>query len=135
MGVKLMTSVVIASVSGVAAVAAAVPVPHLPIINLGESISAVVAGSLLIVLCSSMRRTRVAKYVFTELHICFHASAGAPCKSYTILGRSPVTARPSRFLKYGWSKHFRKWQHPCGSAGRAAHSFRTPPAVVAHSTV
>ena len=56
MGVKLLSSVVIASISGVAALAAAVPTPHVPMMHLGESLSAVVAGTLLIALGSAMRR-------------------------------------------------------------------------------
>jgi hypothetical protein len=55
----LLTSVVIASISGVAAFAAAVPAPHLPLGYLGESVSAVVAGTLFIVLGSAMRRAGV----------------------------------------------------------------------------
>ena len=61
MGVKLLTSVVIASISGVAAYAAAVPAPNLPLGYFGESLSAVVAGTVLIVLGSAMRRSGVPK--------------------------------------------------------------------------
>ena len=61
MGVKLLTSVVIASISGMAAVAAAVPSPHLPMLPVSESASAVLAGTVLIVLGAAMRRTGVSK--------------------------------------------------------------------------
>jgi hypothetical protein len=61
MGVRLLTSVVIAGISGVAALAASVPTPHLPTLPLGESVSAVVAGTMLIALGSAMRRSGPSK--------------------------------------------------------------------------
>lgn len=56
MGVRLLTSVLLASISGAAALAASVPAPHLPLVELSESVSAVLAGTILIVLGSAMRR-------------------------------------------------------------------------------
>ena len=57
MGIKVLTSVVIAGISGAAALAATVPAPHLPLMHFGESVSAVVAGTLFIALGSAMRRS------------------------------------------------------------------------------
>ena len=61
MGVKVLTSIVLASISGAAALAASVPAPHLPLVQLSESVSAVLAGTVLIVLGSAMRRSGASK--------------------------------------------------------------------------
>jgi len=57
MGIKVLASVVIAGISGAAAVAASLPSPHFPVMHFGESVSAVVAGTLFIAVGSAMRRS------------------------------------------------------------------------------
>ena len=61
MGVKFLASIVIASVSGVVALAASLPTLQIPLIHLSESVSAVLIGTTLIVVGSAMRRGGLSK--------------------------------------------------------------------------
>jgi hypothetical protein len=61
MGLRLLTSVFVASVSGAAAVAASLPAVQVPTFHVSESVSAVLVGTVLIVLGSAVRRSGLSK--------------------------------------------------------------------------
>ena len=61
MGVKVLASMLIASVSGVALLAATLPVAQIPTMHVSESVSAVLVGTALIVVGSMMRRGGLSK--------------------------------------------------------------------------
>ncbi len=56
MGLKFLSSILIASVSGVAALASTLPAVQVPAVHLSESVSAVLVGTFLIVVGSAVRR-------------------------------------------------------------------------------
>lgn len=58
---KFLASIVIASVSGVAVLAASLPTIQIPMVHLSESVSAVLIGTTLIVVGSAMRRGGLSK--------------------------------------------------------------------------
>lgn len=61
MGVRLLTSLFVASVSGAAALASTLPAVQVPTIQISESASAVLVGTLLIVVGSAVRRGGLSK--------------------------------------------------------------------------
>jgi len=61
MGLRFLSSVFIASVSGVAALAASLPAVHISTVQLSESVSAVLVGTGLIVVGSVVRRGGLSK--------------------------------------------------------------------------
>jgi hypothetical protein len=61
MGVKFLASILIATASGAAALAASLSTVQVPTMHFSESVSAVIVGSVLIVAGSAMRRTGVSK--------------------------------------------------------------------------
>jgi hypothetical protein len=61
MGVRFLSSLFVASVSGAAALAATIPAVPVQTFHLSDSVSAVLVGTALIVVGSAVRRGGVAK--------------------------------------------------------------------------
>jgi hypothetical protein len=60
-GLRFLSSIFVASVSGAVALAATLPAVQVPAMRVNESVSAVLVGTALIVVGSAVRRTRVSK--------------------------------------------------------------------------
>jgi len=61
MGLKFLSTVFVASVSGAAALVAALPAVQIPTVHVSESVSAVLVGTVLIVVGSAVRRGGLSK--------------------------------------------------------------------------